>query len=126
MARLAQDPPAALVGVVDPMIIWQRASVYAIVHRKRATSLGKKRLHTLRHRSEPPIEADHQPAYSLIPRIRLPDRIEFLFGQTERLFAKHMLAAFERSQNLRRVQMMSRGDHDGADRRVGTNHCFVR
>src|SRR6266849_3695715 len=98
MARLAQDPPAALLGIIDPMIIWQRASVHAIVHCKRAISLGKKRLHMLRHRSEPPIEADHQPAFPLIPRIGLPDRIEILFDQTERLFTKHMLAAFERSQ----------------------------
>src|SRR5207244_13610490 len=93
MAYLYQNPPAALLGIVDPMIGRKKSGINAIVQCQRLGDRCQKRFHPRAHRRKPAIETNHQlrPMRGGNAEVSANYETTFLLRQAEWLLAKHVL-----------------------------------
>src|SRR5438034_6705966 len=76
------------------------------------------------HRCEAAVEADHQVTLAAV--VGLNDFGQFVFLEAKRFFAEDVLTSLERRHDLRRVQVMTGGDHNSVHSRIIDDLSFVR
>ena len=116
VAALAEQPAAALLGIVEPVVVGERAGVDA--HREHelvacsASSACSRSTSGAKRRLKPTISTES--ARQSAPR----PRRSCSYVERERLLDEHRLAGSQRGRGERGVARVAGGDDDGADRRV--------
>ena len=122
MAALAEDPAAAVLRVVKPVVVREGSRIDAHEQRRRRRSL-ELLSQANRERGEAAVEADHQqPAAGE----GVLEALELFLVEGERLLDEDRLARVERRSGEARVARVARGDHDGVDRLVREELVRVR
>src|SRR5581483_2766086 len=80
--------------------------------------------HSFRKRREPTIEP-HGESLVRGPRVSLLNNVQFAFVQAKRFLAKHVFLRFERTDHLRRMQVVPASYHHRINRVVGKDLFLV-
>src|ERR1700688_1002641 len=121
MTDLTNNAAAALLRIVQPMIGGKKARVHPIVKRHRFAHVLQKLFHANREGSKGAIETDHGKLTMVLIVVSGRNLVELRLIEAERLFAEDMLAGLESCDDLRRMQMMARGNDDCVNRRTVEN-----
>src|SRR5580704_13479486 len=127
MADFAKKTSAALFGIVHPVIARDETRVDSVMQCHRLLYLLEKRSHLDCHGGESTVETNHQHRVTARDAacVSANDFSQIDFTQAERLLTKNVLVSGKRCQHLRRMQLMTSGDHDGVDVRVIEDSLLV-
>ena len=123
---LSENASAADILVLRPMTWRDAAGVHGHDEGFRSGDALQQALDLDDVRGEAAVEADHQQRL-LAPRaVGLADLLELILGEAERLFDEDVLAGLERCDNVFRMRIVARRNHDRGDARIVEDAREVR